>query len=63
MTKNFGGAPMFERLAIGIALIGVACSQALANGVAAAPGPVLGAGLSGLVVAGVGIFAWYRNRK
>jgi len=54
---------MFKRLAIGIALVGVACSQALANGVAAAPGPVLGAGLSGLVVAGVGIFAWYRNRK
>jgi hypothetical protein len=53
---------MFERLAIGIALVGVACSQALAVSVAA-PGPVLGAGLSGLAVAGVGIYAWYRNRK
>ena len=53
---------MFERLAIGIALVGVVCSQALA-GVVAAPGPVLGAGLSGLVVAGVGIYAWYRDRK
>jgi len=56
---------MFERFVIGIALVGIACSQAMAGWtpVAAAPGPVLGAGLSGLVVAGVGIYAWYRNRK
>ena len=52
---------MFERLAIGIVLLGVACEQALA--VYSAPGPVLGAGLSGLAIAGVGLYAWYRNRK
>jgi len=62
MTKTLWGAHMFERLAIGITLVGVACSQALATP-AAAPGPILGAGLSGLAVAGVGIYAWYRNRK
>ena len=55
---------MFERLIIGLALVGVASTQALAwTPVAAAPGPVVGAGLSGLAVAGVGIYAWYRNRK
>ena len=53
---------MFERLAIGIALVGVVCSQAMAYP-AAAPGPVIGAGLSGLAIAGVGLYAWYRNRK
>ena len=55
---------MFERFVIGIALVGVGCSQALAwQPAVAAPGPVLGAGLSGLVVAGIGVYAWYRNRK
>jgi hypothetical protein len=54
---------MFERIVIGIALVGGTFSQALAAAAAPAPGPVLGAGLSGLVVAGVGIYAWYRNRK
>ena len=64
VTKNFGGALMFERLAIGIALLGVACEQAVAGDyVVAAPGPVLGAGLSGLAIAGIGLYAWYRNRK
>jgi hypothetical protein len=54
---------MFERLAIAVALIGAASTQALALTPVAAPGPVLGAGLSGLVVAGVGVYAWYRSRK
>jgi len=55
---------MFDRLVIGLALVGVATTQALAGvPVPAAPGPVVGAGLSGLVVAGVGIYAWYRGRK
>lgn len=54
---------MFERLVIGIALVSVATTQALATPVPAAPGPVLGVGLSGLVVAGVGIYAWYRGSK
>jgi hypothetical protein len=54
---------MFERIVIGLALVGITTAEALANGVCAAPGPVLGAGLSGLVVAGVGVYAWYRNRK
>ena len=55
---------MFERLVIGIAFVGVATTQALAGvPISAPPGPVLGAGLSGLVVAGVGIYAWYRGSK
>jgi hypothetical protein len=54
---------MFERLVIAIALIGAAGTQAMANGVVAVPGPVLGGGLSALVVAGVGAYAWYRSRK
>ena len=54
---------MFERLAIGIAFVGAASTQALAWGPVAVPGPVIGGGLSGLVVAGIGIYAWYRNRK
>ena len=54
---------MFERLVIAIALIGAASTQALANGVVAAPGPILGTGLSALVVAGVGAYAWYRSRN
>jgi len=56
---------MFERLVIAIAVIGAASSQALADygTVVAAPGPILGTGLSALVVAGVGAYAWYRSRK
>jgi len=55
---------MFERLAIGIVLFGITTTSALANiPPAPVPGPVLGAGISGLVVAGVGIYAWYRNRR
>ena len=53
---------MFELLAIGIAFVGAASTLALANPVSV-PGPVIGGGLSGLVVAGIGIYAWYRNRK
>jgi hypothetical protein len=53
---------MFERLVIAVALIGAASTQALA-GVVAVPGPILGTGLSALVVAGVGAYAWYRSRK
>jgi len=56
---------MFERLAIGIALFGITTTSALADLPAPqpAPGPVLGAGLSGLAIAGLGVYAWYRNRK
>jgi hypothetical protein len=54
---------MFERLAIGIAFVGAASTQTLAMVPVAVPGPVIGRGLSGLVVAGIGIYAWYRNRK
>jgi len=54
---------MFGRLVIAIAVIGAASSQALAYPTVAAPGPILGTGLSALVVAGVGAYAWYRSRK
>ena len=54
---------MFERLAIGIAFVGAASTLALAGAPAAVPAPLIGGGLSGLVVAGIGIYAWYRNRK
>jgi hypothetical protein len=54
---------MFERIVIAIALIGAASTQALAGVPVAVPGPILGAGLSALVVAGVGAYAWYRSRK
>ena len=54
---------MFERLVIAIALIGAASTQALAVAPTPVPGPILGAGLSALVVAGVGAYAWYRSRK
>ena len=53
---------MFERVIIAIALIGAASTQALATPVPA-PGRSLGTGLSASVVAGVGIYAWYRGRK
>lgn len=55
---------MFERLVIAVALIGAASTQALASVTpVAVPGPILGTGLSALVVAGVGAYAWYRSRK
>ena len=63
--NSVGVHTMFERLVIAIAVIGAASSQALADygTVVAAPGPILGTGLSALVVAGVGAYAWYRSRK
>ena len=54
---------MFERLLIAVTLIGAASMQALATPAAPAPAPILGTGLSALVVAGVGVYAWYRGRK
>ena len=53
---------MFERLLIGIALVGVTCSAALAGPVAV-PGPIVGAGIPGLVAAGIGAYAWHRRRR
>jgi hypothetical protein len=52
---------MLERLFVGIALIGIASTPALAQ--VAVPGPIVGAGLPGLIAGGVAAYAWYRNRK
>ena len=53
---------MLERLLVGIALIGIVSTPVLAQTLPV-PGPIVGAGLPGLIAGGVAAYAWYRSRK
>ena len=53
---------MLERLLVGIALIGIVSTPVLAQTLPV-PGPIVGAGLPGLIAGGVAAYAWCRSRK
>ena len=59
---------MFQRLLIGITLVGIASTDVLAQAVCTEnicpiPAPIVGAGLPGLLAGGAAAFAWYRSRR
>ena len=54
---------MFKAFIVGIGLIVVASTSVLATPTVPVPGPIVGAGLPGLVLAGGALYAWYRKRK
>jgi len=63
-----GGTNMFQRLLIGIALVGIASTEVLAQtctteNFCPIPAPIVGAGLPGLLACGAAAFAWYRSRR
>jgi hypothetical protein len=61
-VRTLLGGNMLERLLVGIALIGIVSTPVLAQTLPV-PGPIVGAGLPGLIAGGVAAYAWYRSRK
>ena len=55
--KNFRIAYLATILVVALA------DSAFAGGSVSVPGPIVGAGIPGLVAAGVAAYAWYRRRK
>ena len=57
---------MFKRLIVGSIVVVSAVIPAMAaaaNGTYGVPGPIVGAGVPGLVLAGAAAFAWWRHRR
>ena len=55
---------MLKRLIVGSIVVVSAVLPAMAgNGPVPVPGPALGAGVPGLILAGAAAFAWWRHRR
>jgi len=59
------GASMLKRLIVGSIVVVSAVLPAMAGGVGTLPlpGPIVGAGVPGLILAGAAAFAWWRHRR
>ena len=53
----------FVRIACLAATCAVVFVESAYAGITAIPGPIAGAGIPGLIAAGVAAYAWYRRRK